>query len=45
MSGCSDGNIEFDLSQTKDLLYGVYKTNEKLFDVYNSALIKNNTES
>ena len=43
MSGCSDGNIEFDLSQTKDLLYGVYKTNEKLIDIYNSALIKNNT--
>lgn len=38
VSGCKESNIEFDLNQVKELLYGVYKTHEKLESIYNSVL-------
>lgn len=38
ISGCRQSNIEFDINQVKELLYGVYKTNEKLDSIYNAIL-------
>lgn len=38
VSGCKDSNIEFDLNQVKELLYGVYKTHDKLDSIYKSVL-------